>query len=292
VQARSLARFALLAFAAVGFAGCQESGFDESKETVRPLKVQHVLGETKVPGQARHPMTLTQDTLDDTLALKVRPARAALPGARLPDYLRAAGRGISTMRPVTAGELAAVEAVHPDLILGDSSSDGKGGDGPLYDRLSRIAPTVMIATGSDQWRLNVRLVGEALGRTNDAERLLIDYDREAFLARKAIKAERGGVAGSAARKPRVAVALVTASGTRFAPQRSFAGTLLADAGVKQVRNASDADVTLVSRLPNAKAPADGLGDRKVEVSAALWWGPGGSLAAKAALAELVAALKP
>ena len=46
--------FAVLAIAlATSVAGCQESGFDESKETVRPLKVQHVLGETKVPGQAR-----------------------------------------------------------------------------------------------------------------------------------------------------------------------------------------------------------------------------------------------
>ena len=290
MQART--SHALLAVAiAATFAGCQESGFDESKETVRPLKVQHVLGETKVPGQARHPMTLTVDTLDDTLALTVQPTRAALPGAKLPPYLRAPGHGVSTMRPVTASDLAAVEAAHPDLILGDSSSDGRGGNGPLYDRLSRIAPTVMVATGGDQWRLNLRLVGEALGRTNDAERLLIDYDHQAFVARRAIKAERAASTTSR-RKPRVAVALVTASGTRFAPRGSFAGTLLADAGVKQVRSASDADVTLVSRLPDAKAPADGLGDRTVDVSAALWWGPGGSIAAKTALAELAAALRP
>jgi iron-siderophore transport system substrate-binding protein len=278
VQARP--SLALLAAAiAVAVAGCQESGFDESKETVRPLKVQHVLGETKVPGQARHPMTLTADTLDDTLALTVRPARAALPGARLPAYLRAPGRGVSTMQPVTAMDLAAVEAVDPDLILGDSSSDGKGGDGPLYDRLSAIAPTVMIATGSDQWRLNLRLVGEALGRTNDAEQLLIDYDHQAFLARRAIRAERTGSA-----KPRVAVALATGSGIRFAPSSSFAGTILADTGVKQVRNPSDADVTLLA----GSGHVDG---RSVPVDPSLWFGPGGSIAAKTAFAELVRALK-
>ena len=277
MQARFPVRLALLVLAAIAFAGCQESGFDESKETVRPLKVQHVLGETKVPGQARHPMTLTQDTLDDTLALHVRPVRAALPGATLPAYLRSAGRGVSTMRPVTASDLAAVEAVHPDLILGDSSNDGKSGDGPLYDRLSRIAPTVMIATGGDQWRLNVRLVGEGLGRTNDAEQLLIDYDHQAFLARRAI-----------AGKPRVAVALPTPSGIRYASRRSFASTILTDAGVKQVTNAANADVTLLARLPGAQAQVDG---RVVPASAAVWLGPGGSLAAKAALSELVAALR-
>jgi iron complex transport system substrate-binding protein len=278
VQARP--SIALLAAAlAVAVAGCQESGFDESKETVRPLKVQHVLGETKVPGQARHPLTLTQDTLDDTLALHVQPARAALASARLPAYLRGPGRGVSTMQPVTATDLGAVEAVHPDLILGDSSSDGKGGNGALYDRLSKIAPTVMVATGSDQWRLNLRLVGEALGRTNDAEQLLIDYDHQAFRARKAIRAARAG-----SEKPRVSVALATGSGIRFAPQRSFAGTILADAGVKQVRNASDADVTLL-------AGAGHVEGRSVRVDPALWFGPGGSIAAKTAFAELVRALR-
>ena len=46
----------------------------------------------------------------------------------------------------------------------------------------------MLALGGGQWKLNLRLAGEALGRTNDAEQLLIDYDHEAALARKAIGA--------------------------------------------------------------------------------------------------------
>ena len=71
----------VLAALALFALGCQESGFDESKETSKPLKVQHALGETKVPGQAKEPLTLTVDSLVDTLALKVRPARAAVPGA-------------------------------------------------------------------------------------------------------------------------------------------------------------------------------------------------------------------
>jgi iron complex transport system substrate-binding protein len=234
--------------------GCQESGFNESKETEKPLKVQHALGETKVPGQAQEPLTLTVDALDDTLALKVRPARAAVPEAKLPPYLTEPGRGVSLMAPVTASDLAAVEAVHPDLILGSADGQGK-----LYGDLSRIAPTVMTDGGGGQWKLNVRLIGEALGRTNDSEQLLTDYDREAGEAREAI-----------AGRPTVAVARMTANGLRYAPRDSFAGTILADAGVRQVRGPG-ADVTL-------------RGDEQ------LWWGGGGVLAARAALDELRAAL--
>ena len=209
----------------------------------------------------------------------MRPARAAVPGARLPAYLRARGSGVSLMRPVTAADLAAVEAVDPDLIIGSSGTDGRSGQGALYDRLSRIAPTVMTALGGGQWKLNVRLVGEALGRTNDAEQLLIDYDHEAALARKAIRAGAGA-------KPRVAVALATKDGIRYARRDSFAGTILADAGVKQARTAAGADITLLARGPGAA----GLSGRFTDVAGALWWGPGGALAAKAALRDLQRAL--
>ena len=182
MRARPAAALILLVSLSTALLGCQESGFDESKETARPLKVQHALGETKVPGQSQDPLTLTVDTLDDTLALDVHPARAAVPGAALPPYLHSAGRGVSVMRPVTASDLSAVEAIHPDLILGSADRQAK-----LYADLSRIAPTVMTDGGGGQWKLNLRLVGEALGRTNDAEGLLTDYDREAAQTRAAIR---------------------------------------------------------------------------------------------------------
>jgi iron complex transport system substrate-binding protein len=265
-----------MAALAVSGLGCQESGFDESKETVRPLKVQHGLGETKVPGQAEEPLTLTVDALDDTLALGVRPARAALPGARLPAYLRDRGRGVALMRPVTAADLAAVEAVHADLILGSDSGQGR-----LYDDLSRIAPTVMTEGGGGQWKLNVRLVGEALGRTNDAEQLLIDYDAEAAAARRAISG-----------RPRVAVVRMTGSGLRYAKRDSFAGTILADARVTQVTRdtpGASVDVMLLAEGPRRKTFVDGPA-RVVRVDDELWWGSGGALAARAALDDLRAAL--
>jgi iron complex transport system substrate-binding protein len=259
-----LAALALLAL------GCQESGFDENKETSKPLKVQHALGESKVPGQAEEPLTLTVDALDDTLALKVHPARAAVPGAKLPAYLGQAGRGVSLMRPVTASDLPAAEAVHPDLIIGSAEGQAK-----LYDDLSRIASTVMTEGGGGQWKLNLRLAGEALGRTNDAEQLLTDYDREAAEARRTIPG-----------RPSVAVARMTAGGLRYAPRDSFAGTILTDAGVKQVTG-TGADLVLLSAAPGVRESVDG---RFTTVDGALWWGSGGPLAGRTALDDLRAGL--
>jgi iron complex transport system substrate-binding protein len=170
----------LIALALVGaLAGCQESGFDESRETQRPLKVQHALDPltgTRVPGRAERPLPLTADALGDTIALGLEPVAAG----ELPPYLRSAARGVER---ISDSDLAAMEAADPDVILGS-----KEGQGEEYDELRKIAPTIM-SEGTD-WKLNLRLHGEALGRTNDAERLLVDWDNRVAKAKEALTGRR------------------------------------------------------------------------------------------------------
>jgi iron complex transport system substrate-binding protein len=257
----------LLVAALAAFAlGCQESGFDERKETARPLKVQHVKGESKVPGQADRPATLTIDTLDDTLALGVRPVVAVVPGDSLPRYLRRPAAGVKTIPPVAAGELGAVRKARPDLIVGRQ--------GALFEGLSMIAPTVIVEPGSDRWKLNLRLMGEALGRTNDAEALLTAYDRRVAGVRSAVEGA-----------PRVAVVRPTQNGWRLAPRGSFAGTILADVGLRQVGSLRRADLVLLSQPESERVRLKGRFEQ-ADVDLRTWWGPGGLLEARAALAEL------
>jgi iron complex transport system substrate-binding protein len=238
----------LIAIALVGaLAGCQESGFDESKETQRPLKVQHALDPltgTKVPGQAERPLALTADTLGDSLALGVRPVAAAV----VPPYLKRAARGVEV---VSDTDLAAIEAAGPDVILG-----AKEFQGDEYDELRKIAPTIM-SEGFD-WKLNLRLHGEALGRTNDAEELLIDWDNRVAKVRKAI----GG------RKLSIVVGLARGTGDFGLDPESFAGSILADLGIKPGRR----------------------GDQVLHVTAGREWVGGGVLAARAVLAGVTRAL--
>jgi iron complex transport system substrate-binding protein len=256
----------LLAALAAFALGCQESGFDERKETARPLKVQHVKGESKVPGQAERVAALTVDTLDDSLALGVRPVLAVVPGRSLPGYLRRPAAGVETIRPVAAGELGAVRAAKPDLIVGRQ--------GALFEGLSLIAPTVIVEPGSGRWKLNLRLMGEALGRTNDAEALLTDYDRRVAGVRRAVEG-----------RPRVAVVRAVEDGLRVAPRDSFAGTILADVGLRQARSLRRADLVLVSQPESERVEVDG-GFEQGDVDLTTWWGPGGMIEARAALSDL------
>jgi iron complex transport system substrate-binding protein len=263
----------LLAALAAFALGCQESGFDERKETARPLKVQHVKGESKVPGQAERVATLTLDTLDDTLALGVRPVLAVVPGDSLPSYLRGPAAGVETIDPpVPAGEkpapgdLAPLKAANPGVIVGRQ--------GALFERLSLIAPTVIVEPGSGRWKLNLRLMGEALGRTNDAEALLTDYDRRVAGVRRVVEG-----------RPRVGVVRAVEDGLRFAPRDSFAGTILADVGLRQVGSLRRADLVLVSQ-PEDELIRVGGGSEQGDVDLATWWGPGGIIEARAALSDL------
>jgi ABC-type Fe3+-hydroxamate transport system substrate-binding protein len=203
-------RIRFLCLAVLGAAtalGCQESGFDEAKETARPLKVQHVLGESKVPGQAEAPATLSVETLDDTLALGLEPVAARVPGRRLPGYLRGPAAGV----PLLAGnELPPGKA---DVILASAPESVAE-----FKKLSAVAPTVVIDRGGVHWKLNLRLAGEGLGRTNDAEALLTAYDKRVAKTRRSLPAD-AEAAGSF-------------------PRDSFAAAVLADAGVKQVRRSA------------------------------------------------------
>lgn len=166
----------LIALALVGsLAGCQESGFDESKETQRPLKVQDAmnpLNGTKVPGQAERPATLTADALGDTLALGVTPVVAS----DVPDYMRDDARGV---RVVKDTDLSGIGAATPDVILGTKEKQEAD-----YTDLSKIAPTIL--TEGDDWKLNLREHGEALGRTNDSEALLTDWDNRLARVKRTI----------------------------------------------------------------------------------------------------------
>jgi iron complex transport system substrate-binding protein len=291
----------LLAALAGAVAGCQESGFDEARETRKPLKVQHALGESKVPGRAERPLPFTVDALDDTLALGLEPPLAVLPGARVPAYLRDRARGLKMISQPLPPSLAPIKAADPDVILASVPAQT-----PLYGRLRKIAPTVMTDAPGVGWKLNARLHGEALGRTNDAERLLIDYDGRSARLRELL--------GSRAGKLSVAVVRVGPEAVRVAAEQSFPGSVIGDLGVKLAEAGADegedyrtvapdrapalgADVVLLGLAPGAEARWRELASRPgwrrarvVRVDEGTWWSGGGILAARAALRDLTRAL--
>lgn len=168
---------ALCAAAALAVSGCQATDTDDPPETSHPLKVQHALGETKVPGHAERPVTLYPSELDDTYALGSAPVGAAGP---IPDYLgRKRTRALKSVGSVSSPDLGRIEALDPDVILATKKQRR------FYKRLKKIAPTVAIDSTVD-WKPNLRQDGEALGESDFSEKLLTAYDEQVARVKRTI----------------------------------------------------------------------------------------------------------
>lgn len=83
----------------------------------------------------------------------------------------------------------AVQEYAPDLIIMDSASMVEGGK---YEQYSKIAPTYVIGTEvNNDWRDELKRVGEVFGKEDEAQKALDDYDAKAAEAKATIEAEVG-----------------------------------------------------------------------------------------------------
>lgn len=160
---------AALAVIASFVVGCG-SDTDDAPAAESRVTVTHRLGETVITGTPKRIVVLDTQWLEATLALGVTPVgyldniSQFMGGQRLPwqpDSLSSAKALTST------GDIAEqVAALEPDLIL----AQGYTTDQALYDKLSKLAPTIP-ALGSaqvDKWTDQLRTVGKVLGREDKA----------------------------------------------------------------------------------------------------------------------------
>lgn len=157
---------------------------DAPATTADGVTLTHAFGQTEVPGDARRVVTLGWGSTEAALALGVVPVGietqtyAADEDGRLPwvaEALAETGEE-PTMVPASVEEPAYEEigALEPDVILAPYS----GLTAEQYEILSEIAPTVAFPEEpwTTPWREVITIVGEALGRTAEAEELVADLD--------------------------------------------------------------------------------------------------------------------
>jgi iron-siderophore transport system substrate-binding protein len=146
-----------------------------------PVTIEHALGSTVVPAAPRRVVSLGYTDQDAILALGVVPVAIReftgnRPAATWPwasDRLRGA------QPQVLGGDKVgpeAVAALQPDLIVAVSAGLSRD----EYDTFSRIAPTITQPPGADPyqtaWQDATRLIGTALGRSGEADRLVADLE--------------------------------------------------------------------------------------------------------------------
>ncbi|MBN1094300.1 iron-siderophore ABC transporter substrate-binding protein [Blastococcus sp. TML/M2B] len=173
---------ALLAAAALVVTGCGSDDDSDSGSSgggsssgAFPVTVETAFGDVEIEEEPLRVVALGWGDAETALALGVQPVGAS-------DWLAFGGEGvgpwseglydeapeiIETLEP----SLEAIAALEPDLIL-DTKSDGTQ---DRYDLLSQIAPTVGMPKGVEAyqttWQQQLEIVGQALGKSDEAEEL-------------------------------------------------------------------------------------------------------------------------
>ncbi|HEY6780509.1 MAG TPA: ABC transporter substrate-binding protein [Thermoleophilaceae bacterium] len=178
----------LIALFALFLAGCsltEDQPTDPHKR--RPLKVQHARGETRVPYLSDRPVTVDPAALETALALGVKPLGSTSwqRGGRQPAYLRAQTAGVENLGFALTPDVTAVKRLDPDVIIGNNLSQKR-----YYDQFEEIAATVYSGVPLTEWKADVRFFGEALGRSDEGERLLIDWDRRVARVKRSLGSSR------------------------------------------------------------------------------------------------------
>lgn len=218
LRAVAIAAALTLPLAACGTSGSSDAEAQASTESV---SVTHAMGSTDVPCEPQKVVTLGQGQTDSVLALGVTPVGVVEPWTDefydyLPDEVEEAEVVGTELEP----DLEKIASLQPDLILGSKLRHEA-----LYDKLSKIAPTVFSETIGVAWKENVSLWAEALCKPEEGEKIVADYEARADALGKDL-AEAG--------KKDLEVSVI-----RFMPDQvriyltGFPGSVLRDVGLKR-----------------------------------------------------------
>jgi iron complex transport system substrate-binding protein len=220
---RLLLAFVLLMGMLLALVGCGGAGGGaENAEGGKPEEsggraIETAMGKVEVPERAERVVVLDTGELDSAMTLGVKPVGAveAIESSGYPKYLERT-EGIENVGTIEQPNLEAIAALEPDLILSSKLRHEQ-----IYDQLSQIAPTVFTESTGVTWKENFDVHAEALGRTEEAERV-----KEEYRARVDEFKQKVGE-----NPPEVSVVRFLAGDTRIYQKASFVGTVLEDAGL-------------------------------------------------------------
>ncbi|NJO73395.1 MAG: iron-siderophore ABC transporter substrate-binding protein [Leptolyngbyaceae cyanobacterium RM1_406_9] len=236
--------WAVLAFLFVSACGAvpsQVNTAESPNEIQAPVStdvrvVKHLMGETQVPSHPQRVITLDTSYLANALALGIQPIgstvwlrQAQQTGlGSVEPYLKDSSQELTILGYGSNAEQVSLEKIltlKPDLILADQDHQA------IYSQLSQIAPTVLYPDPyanddvRDGWKSFLRSTAEVLGKSQEAETLLNEYDQRI----QEFKQRMGNRLSSV----QISVINPMPEGVRLIYQDTFAGRVIQDAGLSR-----------------------------------------------------------
>lgn len=181
-------------------------------------EVTHSMGVADVPDAPQRVVVLTNEGTEALLAIGITPVGAVRSWLGDPWYDHIAGQmaDVTVLGEESAVDLELLAALEPDLIIGTKVRHEK-----IYEQLSAIAPTVISERLRGDWKVNMALYAEAVGKTAEAEAAFAAYDTRVA----AISAQLGE-----AKAEQISLVRFMAGRTRIYLKDTFAGTVLGQIG--------------------------------------------------------------
>ncbi|MFJ2772022.1 ABC transporter substrate-binding protein [Streptomyces sp. NPDC087300] len=179
----------------------------------------------KVPTHPERVVTLTQEDLDAVLALGVKPV-GITNGQGLdkpPAYLADKVKGIDIVGNLLQPVMDKVVAAKPDLILAGDMQDEQ-----VLKQLREITPaTVVTMAPTDDWKLTLRGIGNAVNDLPKANKVIGDHEAAAKKAGAGLGENKGA---------EVSIVRWNPDGPSWMENKQFASGVALEMGLKRPKN--------------------------------------------------------
>jgi iron complex transport system substrate-binding protein len=177
--------------------------------------VKHALGETCVPARPQRVVALISDAVVNLLSLGVQPIGAV---SNVPSLILGKLKDVEIIGYSEQVNLEKILLLKPDLILAH-----KWNTEAVYNKLSKIAPTVVDDRNIGEWKEVFALHAEALGMTDKAKQLMAQYDQRVEHLKAQMREQL--------KQTNVSLIGVYPEGIFIFFKNSFGGTILEDIGL-------------------------------------------------------------
>lgn len=187
------ASVSLLALGAVAACGSGSGKDAESNDAVATHSVHHDLGTTKnVPVKPKRIVSASVSLTGSLLAMHApvssvvatKPSKIADKHGFLKAWADKATKRHVKPIPGPEIDLEKIQAAQPDLIV--AAKGGQDDGSKVYDKLSKIAPTVVYDYSKTSWKHVTKELGKATGRSKEAQRVLGTFDKRVARVKKQI----------------------------------------------------------------------------------------------------------
>ncbi|QEU93752.1 iron-siderophore ABC transporter substrate-binding protein [Streptomyces kanamyceticus] len=179
----------------------------------------------KVPAHPKRVVTLTQEDLDAVLALGVKPV-GITNGQGLdkpPAYLADKVKDIDVVGNLLQPVMDKVVAAKPDLILAGDMQDEQ-----VLKQLREITPaTVVTMAPTDDWKLTLRGIGNAVNDLPKANKVISDHEAAAKKAGTELGTNKGA---------EVSIVRWNPDGPSWMENKQFASGVALEMGLKRPKN--------------------------------------------------------